>query len=90
MTMRGTRGEVVDASPFEWVPMTAPTDTEPTMQSDWNGWHLVADFNGRWSVGTRTHGSRISSNTQAPGIDLQDAMQRAQAAAMILHQLRTF
>ena len=53
---------------------------------DWYGLDLIVGDNGFWMVQRR--GRTLSGHeNQVFGSDLQDAQRRAQAAAMVLHQL---
>jgi hypothetical protein len=48
---------------------------------------LQAWVDGRWMVQTASHDLLISHHSQTVGSDIMDAQRRAQAAAMILHEL---
>lgn len=72
------------AKAFEWRPCT------PVSRScDWNGLYLEAFQDGRWKVAkARTPGAPlVSHKQQISGTDIRDAERRAQAAALIIHQL---
>ena len=72
------------AQAFEWKPCT------PVSRScEWNGLYLEAFQDGRWKVAkARTPGNPLVSHKEkVPGTDIRDAEKRAQAAAMIIHQL---
>jgi hypothetical protein len=70
-------------SAFNWNYHRGPN---PYATASWRLLTLWASFEGEWSVkaGNKTI---VSSGDQVIGRDLEDAKQRAQAAAMI-HQLR--
>lgn len=59
---------------------------------EWNGYELWASMFGEWRVLERRGPNNwhliVDDTHQTKGKDLQDAQQRAQAAAMIQHSLR--
>lgn len=69
---------------FEW--------TKSGMTCSWLGFILNAAADGKWSVWWSAPNDRILPlvflNMQAPGKDINEARQRAQAAAIVQHQLR--
>lgn len=64
--------------PFEWKEFVC----------EWNDLSLVAGDDGSWSVLT-PEGDYCGWRNQVKGSDFKDAQLRAQAAAMVLHKLRT-
>jgi hypothetical protein len=67
---------------FEWR-----RATPMVYRCDWNGMILQAWVDGRWMVHTASHDLLVSHYSQTIGSDIMDAQRRAQAAAMILHEL---
>lgn len=56
----------------------------------WNGLHLMAHFDGIWSIREIDNDTiLLDHHAQVKGSDFKDAQLRAQAAAMVLHKLRT-
>ena len=79
-------------STFHWHEPYGIADNQK--QCDWNGLVLNAHPDGQWNVvdwngdTSRPGTILVDDAMQAKGNDLQDAQQRAQAAAMIQHSLR--
>ena len=79
-------------NPFQWHEPYGIADNQ--QQCEWNGFVLTVSIYGEWNVvswngDTSRPGTVLVYHTmQTKGNDLQDAQQRAQAAAMIQHSLR--
>lgn len=78
----------VPIPPFDWKTDPALADGQHYCQ--WRGLWLWADMFGGWEVNQEHEHGRVqrivTSETQTPGADLEDAKRRAQAAAMSLVQ----
>lgn len=77
--------------PFHWREYDDPLTGEEGYECLWCGYELCASRAGSWAVwGSRATDDApiVSWRDQARGTDTEDAMRRAQAAAMALHRLR--
>lgn len=77
-------------SAFNWIHPPGIADKQE--QCEWMGFVLWASTTGEWNVVARAEAGGysvlVSSTMQTNGKDINEAWQRAQAAAIVQHSLR--